>query len=1070
MSSRNRRPLSRRLAQQRDEIIAHVNDPAVPFHRFDIVGDVGSGKSALLGEIAEYCRDRGLLVLDVAAPRVTRVVSNLERERERVELDACSALVDNFITCIDTFAQEHPRSKGATSRAIEALKKTRNPQRLDHLVFNTNISLSDSSAVEGVGNVTIGREHTLHMLRGETESALLRLASECALAIVIDDVHLLDLTSIQDWLRAILRRIPTRCTVTARRPGSDSWRQGLAGDDRTLELRNMTLEEVREYLADRGHPSADDEARNLFRWTGGHGVAVATWCDLELDAAGTNEFIEFADRARRAAGGAGFASLVERVQLAVDQIPVDVLGYQLPLFALLTIAHAVTPGLIVMLESDAGATLSAPEAREIYKRLASRRFISAVGGNVENGVYLSRAISDVARQRLREQDPVVFRRMHAHAESYERVRVDLDYESKEKTPFAAWTRFEQRTWIDSVVRWLDHAQWLDHEQFEKMRPTLVKVYLDAFWWWDDYLRSAATRRLRPALRMVADQQRDVLWMNALEKFSDHWVSSWEEAELRSDPRKWHLVLEAITALLAMFDLRRGRVPQDPALKRIYILLCNFYGKALWYAGDLKVNHAKEADRWLAAAALACITRHNEQDKDNPNGWIGSWALLRRAEIWSALDPQRSWGYLNGLDLKAIVDDDLDLRVGIAVLTGELRWRKAEFASAFHAYSRALLISYAYNVRQESRRQAPNYYTTALYASTIRRAEKRAAELVQAGGLEVVDTALAAMRELFEPYWDRMRSREDPPPALRRFALPVPPPLNDEVFSLQSDYVDDMEQLAQQQRDDLIFEIDDVTDMEHLFQQREDRIKEPSSKPLEFSGDSGETQGADGIRIYEAPGSGPVIEDFYHQILEPSFPATQLIDLDEVQDIAARDDASIWLAEDADGTILGGAVAEWDESTRVVLLGYLAVRPGARGSGIGGPLYLKALDSWRQRFKPCLILAEIEDPVVRSSSDDYGDPAARLQFYINRGSRILDFPYFQPALAEGRDRVSGLLLLVLHTDPDFEGVDDGTIDAGAVREYLESYQIQYEGKVATDNQAMEMWRALDRPRGIQLRAK
>ena len=224
----------------------------------------------------------------------------------------------------------------------------------------------------------------------------------------------------------------------------------------------------------------------------------------------------------------------------------------------------------------------------------------------------------------------------------------------------------------------------------------------------------------------------------------------------------------------------------------------------------------------------------------------------------------------------------------------------------------------------------------------------------------------------------MRSRENPPPALPRFALPVPPPLNDEVFSLQSDYVDDMEQLAQQQRDDLIFEIDDVTDMEHLFQQREDRIKEPSSKPLELSGDSEETQGADGLCVYEVPGSGPVIEDFYHQILESSFPAAVLIDLDEVQDIAARDDASIWLAEDEDGTILGGAVAEWDESTRVVLLSYLAVRPGARGSGIGGPLYLKALDSWRQRFKPCLILAEIEDPAINSSGDDYGDPTARLQ--------------------------------------------------------------------------------------------
>jgi GNAT superfamily N-acetyltransferase len=223
-----------------------------------------------------------------------------------------------------------------------------------------------------------------------------------------------------------------------------------------------------------------------------------------------------------------------------------------------------------------------------------------------------------------------------------------------------------------------------------------------------------------------------------------------------------------------------------------------------------------------------------------------------------------------------------------------------------------------------------------------------------------------------------------------------------------------------------------------------------------------------MRIYEVLESGPVIETFYHQILEPSFPADELIDLDELQEIADRDSASVWLAEDEDGTILGGAVGEWDESARVVLLGYLAVRLGSRGGGIGGPLYLAALESWRERFKPCLVLAEIDDPAVRSGSDDYGDPAARLRFYRKRGSKILDFPYFQPALEPGADRVSGLLLIALHADPEFAGDDDNTIDAGILRRFLENYQIQYEGEVATDEQAMEMWRELDRPGGVRLR--
>jgi predicted N-acetyltransferase YhbS len=229
-----------------------------------------------------------------------------------------------------------------------------------------------------------------------------------------------------------------------------------------------------------------------------------------------------------------------------------------------------------------------------------------------------------------------------------------------------------------------------------------------------------------------------------------------------------------------------------------------------------------------------------------------------------------------------------------------------------------------------------------------------------------------------------------------------------------------------------------------------------------------------MRVYEIsgtePGSESAVEILYHQILQPSFPDAELISLEELQATAADDCGSVWLAENEDGTILGGAVAEWDESLRVLLLGYLAVRPGARGRGIGGPLYLTALDAWRQRFKPCLVLAELEDPAFHAVSEEHGDPAARLRFYLDRGTRILDLPYFQPALGPGKDRVSGLLLVALHADPEFTGANDSTVHADVIRTYLEGYQQQYEGKVATDDQAMDLWRALDRPGGVPLRTR
>lgn len=1052
MTSRSRRPLSRSLVLVRDEVLAHVDDPTVPFRRFDVVGDAGSGKSALLEEIAQHCKDNGLLVLNVAAHGGTSAVGDSAQDQGLADLYACSDLIADLVISIDAFRTQNPESRAVTSRAIDALRKARSLNRLHHLVTNAATSVDMP-----LGEDCAPAQELLVMLRGETESALLQLAHEYKLAILVDDVHLIDRIPVQDWLRELLGLVPTRCTVTARRPVGGSWRQDQAYGEQSLVLQNMTFDEVRGYLGDRRLAFTDDEVRTLFDQSKGHGLSVTLWCDLALDAGGDG-LTEPAARDQRALGGADFfTNLTVLVESAVDQIPVDVLGYPVPLFALLTVAEVVTPDLIAMLESDTGQHPSERGARRIYHNLTRKRFIPAVDGNVEKGVFLHRAIRDVTWQRLLDEDQVLFREMHSCAELYLRELVDLEAEVKQTTPFSAWLRFEDPAWLRDVERWLEHATWLDRRQFVEMKPALAKIYLDAFWWWDDYLRSAATSILAPALARVAAQQEDTPWMNALKEFSDHWVSSWDEAVLRANPQEWHAVLDAIRTVLSIFSLQRGRIPGRLELRRIYILLCNFYGKALWYAGNADASRAEKADEWLAAALAACATQPGETDEQNPNGWIGDWALLRRAEIWSTLDPQRSSWYLKGLDRKAIDGGDNDLRVGIGVLIGDLRWRGGELALALDAYARTLLISYAYNTYQELRRKAPNLYTKSLYASVIGRVEKRIAELEQAGEIDVIDAALATMRQLFKAYWDRVRSRPNPPPPLSRFALPVPPPPEDHEISM----------LESESEENYALENEYAKALLELAESRTIEIQQTIDLPL--GGDSRRRQRA-GMRIYEAQGSGPVIEALYHQILKPSFPPSELVGIDELQEIAARDSGSVWLAEDTDGIILGGAVGEWDESVRVMLLGYLAVRPGDRGGGIGGPLYLASLQSWRQRFKPCLVLAEIEDPAaqIRSSSEDYGDAAARLRFYINRGARILDFPYFQPALEPGAARVTGLLLVVLHADPELSGTDDNTIDSAILRGFLENYQSQYEGKVATDDQAMEMWRALDCPEGVRLR--
>lgn len=209
----------------------------------------------------------------------------------------------------------------------------------------------------------------------------------------------------------------------------------------------------------------------------------------------------------------------------------------------------------------------------------------------------------------------------------------------------------------------------------------------------------------------------------------------------------------------------------------------------------------------------------------------------------------------------------------------------------------------------------------------------------------------------------------------------------------------------------------------------------------------------------------VLDVLYRDVLSDAFPPAEILPLDRLRDLVASPAAQGWIAQVGD-RVQGCAIGEWSEEHRVVLLDWLAVHRQARGEGIGGRVLEVALGHWREAYRPCLILAEVEDPAHHGSWNGV-DPQARLRFYQRRGARALDLPYFQPSLSEGLPRVSGLHLMVLHADPPFLGLDPETIDAGPLRSYLEFYLSECEGVLAHDEQVNALWRALDRPRGVPL---
>lgn len=237
---------------------------------------------------------------------------------------------------------------------------------------------------------------------------------------------------------------------------------------------------------------------------------------------------------------------------------------------------------------------------------------------------------------------------------------------------------------------------------------------------------------------------------------------------------------------------------------------------------------------------------------------------------------------------------------------------------------------------------------------------------------------------------------------------------------------------------------------------------PSSDNAPSAGSADRPAEATIVQLTE---SGPKIDEFYHTVLEPSFHPDELCGLHHLQARVDRGAGDVWVALSPQGEVLAGLVGEWEPEVSIMLAAWIATRPGLRGRGLGGPLLDTALASWKARFDPCFVLAEIENPAHYTGDEAHGDPAARVAFYLRHGARKLDLPYFQPALGEAKQRVDNLYLMLLHAHPNFAGEEPNTLGGKELLEYMEAYLLGCEGKEPTDDQALRLLAAIGRPGGI-----
>ena len=148
---------------------------------------------------------------------------------------------------------------------------------------------------------------------------------------------------------------------------------------------------------------------------------------------------------------------------------------------------------------------------------------------------------------------------------------------------------------------------------------------------------------------------------------------------------------------------------------------------------------------------------------------------------------------------------------------------------------------------------------------------------------------------------------------------------------------------------------------------------------------------------------------YTEILEPSFPPSELVTRDEFAEGAVAGVLDVLAASDGD-SYLGAVVGQ--RYGGAFLVDWLAVGGARRGGGTGAALVAAGVARWLARPGVHVVLAEIERPDMFATHAHYGDPARRLAFYERQGATLLDLPYYQPAIDEGLARVRNLLLIVL----------------------------------------------------------
>jgi hypothetical protein len=455
----------------------------------------------------------------------------------------------------------------------------------------------------------------------------------------------------------------------------------------------------------------------------------------------------------------------------------------------------VTCEMFTELTRDLVPTEDVAEELFIWLSRAEFRDVGFIEGAADGSwIRLGEKISDAAFDWLKNRAPAAYEDAQVAVERYYRQCLvmnraqlpALGYEDLVAPGYGGLHLYETPDWWDDFYTWAGHAAVISApEHREGAGTALVCLFLETWWWWGDQVRlSSVDKVLKLAREVFRDRPG---WIAALNEFDRNYVAQLHERAAAAGDQ-WEHVASALGFISGRLNLRQGEIPDDPVLVRIYICWCFFSGDVAQAGDDLTA-----ADGWFREAARACGDREDDAA-------MRAFARYQQADVWIPADPQQSLAVIRQADLAvpgsqeetdlpgaARALDDLSLLAYVARMYGDIRWESGDTRGAFDAYGRALMLTYVYQVDQESVSLPPSEYTRSLYAEMRTRLARRLDQARTSQHQGEADAAIARIRALFKPYWADAQPPE-PPSEGDPLAGIVPPLPDDKVLNtLDSDY-------------------------------------------------------------------------------------------------------------------------------------------------------------------------------------------------------------------------------------------------------------------------------------------